>query len=311
MPTTTGTISQIEPLGLPDASPLDYAGGDVLHPSPEGALDAVTVANATRALAMRDVFMRDKINELITNVNNKEQLITVPVVRTTLGPGETLIAADLRIPDGYEARVLNAAVSSTPATAVLLEVLYAATFGASDGVGLVSTYDEDTASTSFQIAGELILRLTNSSTAAADVSASVLVSMRPVTAQLGGIIGPGVQGPPGIPGPPGRDGNQGDIGPPGPPGESITGDTGPTGPPVYTARGQVVLSYGTAVVTVAGLSAGPYIWLQRVAPDSSAVYASGGYHYTVTGTTFQVAAYNSDRTIQRNDASRVNWMWTP
>ncbi len=308
MPTTQGTLSQIEPLALPDASAVDYAGGDVLHLTPDAALDAVAIANSTRELAYRDVLLREKVNELIAVVNNKEQLITVPVVRTTLGPGEALLACDLRVPDGYEVRVLNASVAGTPAGVALLEVLYSPVFGAVDGAVLVSTYDQAPSSTSFQPAGELIVRLTNSGTVPANVSASVLVSMRPVTAQLGGIIGPGVQGPPGPPGPQGRAGLDGEIGPPGPQGEGIVG---PPGPPVYTARGHVVLSSGTAVVALSGIDSNSYIWLQRTQPDSSAVYASGGYDYSVAGSAFTITARNADKTIQVNDASRINWMWTP
>lgn len=311
MSTSTGTISQIEPLALPDASAVNYSGGDVLHPTPDSALDSVTISNATRALAMRDVLIRDKINELITVVNNKEQLITVPIVCTTLGPGEALHAANLRIPDGYEARVLHASVASTPVGIVLLEVVYSDVFGAVSGSSLVSTYGEADASTSFQAAGQFLIQLTNSGTVPADASASVLVSMRPVTAQLGGIIGPGVQGPAGPQGPQGPAGADGAIGPPGPAGQSIVGPQGATGPAVYTARGQVILDYGTSTFTVADLSAGAYIWLQRVKPDASVRYCSGGYDYSVSGSAVTIYARLDDGLIDRQDTSRVNWMWTP
>ncbi len=313
MITTSGTLGQIEPLGMPDGSPIDVAGGDVQHLTPAGGLDAITIANSTRALAMRDVMLRDKVNLLIATVNNKEQIIPLVIPRTTLAPGEVFVSCDLRIPAGFEARILNGAVATTPATAVLLEVLYSATFGALDGTSLISTYTEDSASTSFQSEGGLVVRLTNSSSAPADVSASVIVSMRPVSAQLGGVIGPGIAGPTG---PAGRDGLDstvaGPIGPPGPPGQSIvgpTGATGSTGPAVYTARGNVVLANGTAWTSTAGLDAAPYIWLQRVGPAGT--LCSGGYDYTVSGTDFLIAARQADGTIQRNDISSINWMWTP
>jgi len=142
----------------------------------------------------------------------------------------------------------------------------------------------------------------------------VIVTMRPSTAQLGGVIGPGVAGPAG---PAGRDGLDstvpGPIGPPAPAGTSIAGPqgpTGPTGPAVYTARGNVVLSYGTAWANAAGLDS-PYIWLQRVGPPSAGTLCSGGYDYTVSGTSFLIAARNVDGTIQSSDTSTVNWMWTP
>ncbi len=314
MITTTGTLGQIEPLGMPDGSPVDVGGGDVRHLTPADGLDAVTISNTTRALAMRDVLLRDKVNALITAVNNREQIIPLMIPRTTLGPGETLAACDLRIPAGFEARVLNAAVASTPATAVLLSVLYNATFGAMTGTALITTYTEDVATTSFQNEGELVVQLTNSSDAPADVSASVIVTMRPSTAQLGGVIGPGIAGPAG---PAGRDGLDstipGPVGPPGPPGNTIVGpqgEPGETGPAVYTARGSVSLSNGTAWTSAEGLDPAPYIFLQRVGPPASTL-CSGGYDYTVSGTSFLIAARNVDGTIQRSDTSTIKWMWTP
>lgn len=313
MITTTGTLGQIQPLGMPDGSPIDVGGGDVLHLTPTGGLDAVTISNATRALAMRDVLLRDKVNDLIAVVNNREQIVPLMIPRTTLGPGETLAACDLRIPAGFEARVLNAAIASTPATSAYLEVLYNSTFGALVGTAIVSTYSEAAASTSFQSAGELIVQLTNAASTPADVSASVIVTLRPVTAQLGGVIGPGVAGPAG---PAGRDGLDstvpGPIGPPGPPGTSVTGPQGAPGtqgPAVYTDRGNVILTSGTAWTSAAGLDSS-YIWLQRIGPPSG-ILCSGGYDYTISGTSFLIAARNADGTIQRSDTSSINWMWTP
>ncbi len=310
MSAITGTLSQIEPLGIPDGSPIDVAGGDVQHPSPTAGLDATTISNATRALAMRDVLLRDKVNQLITAVNNKEQLIPVPIIRTTLGPGEVLIASDIRIPEGFEARVLNATVASLPSTLALLEVVYATSFGDTDGQVLISTYSEVTSTTSFQTTGELLVRLTNSGTVPADVSASILVSMRPATAQLGGVIGPGTPGPPG---PAGRDGLDSTIpgppGPPGPPGQSIVGPPGPVGPSAFATRGNVILSHGTAWGTVANL-ASSYIFLQRIGPPTGSL-ASGGYDYTVSGTAFMIAARNSDSTINASDVSSINWAYAP
>lgn len=313
MITTTGTLGQIEPLGMPDGSPVDFAGGDVPHLSRDGGLDSVTISNTTRALAYRDVLLRDKVNALITAANNKEQVTPLIIPRTTLAAGEQLVACDLRIPVGYEARVISAAVSSFPEGAVLLEAVYSTTFGALDGTALVSTYSEETAATSFQSAGDIFVRITNSSTSPADVSASVLVSIRPASAQLGGVLGPGIPGPAGEPGRDGLDSTvPGPEGPPGPPGQSIQGEQGPpgpTGPAVYTARGNAVLNYGTAWVDVAGLSSN-YIWLQRIGPPGGTV-CSGGYDYTVSGTSFLISARQADGSIQRADTSSINWMWTP
>jgi hypothetical protein len=313
MPVSTGTLGQIEPLGMPDGSPIDVAGGDVPHLLPAMGLDAVSISNTTRALAYRDLLLRDKVNELISIVNNREELTPLSLVRTVLAPGEALTACNFRIPPGFEARILNAIVDAQPSATVLLEVLYSAVFGAVDGTVLLSTYSESSVATSFQASGEFGVRLTNAGAAAVVVSASVLVSLRPVTARLGGVIGPGLPGPPGAPG---RDGLDsvipGPPGPPGPPGLSIVGQTGPvgaTGPISWSARGLVALSYGTGWAAAADLSADPYIWLQREIP--SGTLASGGYDYSVSGTLFEIYARNVDRTIARGDTSTLRWMWTP
>jgi len=313
MPVSTGTLGQIEPLGMPDGSPIDYSGGDVTHLIPTMGLDSASISNTTRALAFRDVLLRDKVNELIAAVNNREELTPLSIVRAAVAPGEALTACDFRIPPGFEARVINAVVNSQPTNSVLLEVLYNPVFGTGDGQALVSTYTETSVATSFQPPGEFVCRLTNAGTSAVVVSASVLISLRPTWARLGGVIGPGLPGPPG---PPGRDGTDGADsivpGPPGPPGQSIQGDPGPPGPPgptSWSSRGSATLSHGTVWVDVPGLSSSPYLWIQRETPAGA--LCSGGYDYTVSGTFFQILARNSDQTIARNDTSTLRWMWTP
>ena len=207
---------------MPAASAIEFAGGDVEHLAPTAGLDYRTVSNSTRELAYRDNMLAAKVNELITVVNNKEQIIALPTVRTTLSPGEVLVATNYRIPNGFEARVLNAAVATTPEQAVLLEILYSQdTFGASDGVSLVSTYTEASATTSFNGTGELIVRLSNVTANPADTTASIFFTLRPSADQAGGVIGPGVKGEKGDPGPTGADGAEGVPGPPGPAASSL------------------------------------------------------------------------------------------
>lgn len=307
---STGTLGMIQPLSLPDASPIDFAGGDVLHVLPTSALDSVSVSNSTRQLACRDNLLRDKVNELVAVVNNQEIITALPIVRTTLSPGELLVATELRIPDGYEARILNSAVVSSPSASVLLEVTYAASFGAQGGVLLVSTYSESGVPTNFYPNGEFAVRLSNSAALPADVSASVLVSLRPLVPQTGALVSATTSTTTGPAGPKGDPGEQGEIGPPGPPGTSIQGPPGVQGPPVYTARGQVTLVSGQATVAINGLTASPYIWLQRADPNVGN-FCSGGYDYSATGTVVTISARNSDRTVQTGDTARVNWMWTP
>ena len=222
MADTTQLIStQVDPIALPDAAAIEYASGDVRHLSIEDALNSVNISNATRNLAYRDNQLAAKLNELIGVVNNQENLVNLPSISTYLAPGQVLDVANYRIPSGYEARVMDLAVSSNPLGVVLAEILYSAsTYGASSGLSAASTYSEVTGGTSFYGTGEFILRLTNSGTTGATSVASVMVSTRPVTAQQGGIIGPGVEGEQGPVGPPG---------PPGPPGIGIPGAPGLAG----------------------------------------------------------------------------------
>jgi len=217
---STGTLGLVSPLSLPDGSPINYNGGDVQHLGPSSPLDAPAISNVTRMLAYRDALLSAKLNELIAVVNNKEQLMNLPAIWTALGPGESVVATNYRIPPGFEARLIDSTVSSTPVTQqVLLEVLYNAnTFGQTTGsVTAVSTYKESGAGTSFYGTGEFVVQLTNTGVTPTEVVASIMMTVRPTTAQTGSVIGPGVQGSQGAPGPQGPQG-VGVVGPPGAPG---------------------------------------------------------------------------------------------
>jgi hypothetical protein len=218
--TTTGTLTQVTPLNLPDAAGYVYNSGDVRHQSPTAPIDWANLSFATRNLAARDNLIAATLDQVIQQVNNKEQLIPINVPTTFLAPGDCIPGQVIRIPAGFEARVLNAAINSSPAPGVcLLQVLYNATFGATTGQVVASTYNESSVATSFYPTGELVVSLSNAATnGGATVAASVLITMRPAVDQPGAVIGPGTAGPPGLPGAPGVDGEDGGPGPPGPPG---------------------------------------------------------------------------------------------
>ena len=221
---SSGT-NQISPLLLPDAAGVNLSGGDVRHFSAQDGLTAVAVAAPTRQLAYRDTVIRDKVNEIISTVNNKEQLINLPTVRTTLPPGASVVATNYRIPSGFEARVLNATVS--PVGTAQLDVQYNANqFGLASGSPLVSTAAEFNGGINFYGTGEFIVKVTNNAASTSTITASVLISMRPVGPTAGGLIGPGAVGPQG---PAGRTGATGATGP--------TGPTGQVGPPGTIYRG--------------------------------------------------------------------------
>lgn len=214
---SSGTNALIPPLALPDGSPLNYNGGDVIHPNPASGLDSTSLSNTTRMLAYRDALLAQSVNLLIEAVNSHEVLVAVPAVRTALGAGETFTFTNWRIPPGFESRVVNATVAADIAGAVQLSVGYnAGSFGGQDAaVSVLTTSSEFATGTSLYGTGEFILVLTNLSPIPTTAVASVLLSVRPAQ-EDGSVIGPGSVGATGPQGPAGAPGAQGPAGPPGP-----------------------------------------------------------------------------------------------
>jgi hypothetical protein len=207
----------IQPVNLPSSAGIDYSGGDVRHFSLGDAVDVPGLSAPTRALAQRDNLLAEKVNEVVSAVNNREQFVPLPVIRTILPPNETVIVTNYRIPAGFEARVLNAVVNTIPAsTNSELDVYYnATTFGGATGSAVITCTpgSEFTGDVSFYPQGEFILALTNTGVVAVEVAASVMLAMRPLGA-VGSLL-VGNTGETRQVGPPGMTGGVGPIGPPG------------------------------------------------------------------------------------------------
>lgn len=217
-------MNVIQPISMPDGSGIDLAGGDVKHFSPEDEFGAASIQRPTRQLAYRDTILAQKLNEVIAQINNKEQFVPLPAVRTILPPLANETVTNFRIPTGFEARVLNAAVSSA-GNEVELVISWSPDFGGVGGavgsVQVVNTRTEVSSGTTFYGAGELIVQLRNTGALTRETVGSVLITMRPIGATAGGLIGPGIIGPPGPTGdqgPTGATGAQGPTGPAGSPG---------------------------------------------------------------------------------------------
>jgi hypothetical protein len=209
----------IEPISIPQAAAINFGGADVRHvSSTTDPLSGDSISNATRQLAFRDVLLAQKVNEIVETINNKDQFINLPTVTTTLPGGAAQIVTNFRIPPGYEARVLNAIVSSVPSNSIKLIIGYNANqYGLTTyDTEAVSTIGEFSSGTSFYGTGEFVVSLTNLSGKTAAASASIALTMRPVAAQKGGIIGPGAVGPKGDKGDKGDPGDSGSPGSPGP-----------------------------------------------------------------------------------------------
>lgn len=212
----------IDPLSLPDAAGLNYGEGDVRHFNEGDALDVPGLQRATRHLAERDNMIASKVDEVISTVNNKEQFVPLLPLRTTLPPNSEEVVANYRIPPGFEARILNAIVTSIPpSSSAELDIYFSPTYGASTGELIVSTSTEFTAGTKFYSSGEFIITLKNRGGAALEVISSIQSTMRPQTEQAGVLLPSaivGQRGPPGQAGPKGDGGQPGNPGGPGSPG---------------------------------------------------------------------------------------------
>jgi hypothetical protein len=180
----------ITPLILPKAAGIDYGNGDVRHLTATDANSAATISYATRNLAERDNILAQAINSIISEVNNKEQIIDLQVPRISLAASQSIVVLNYRIPSGFEARVLNAVVSSTPNNLVRLEVLWSSVYGATTGTSITSTLSEVSGQTVFYGEGEFIVKLTNIGTATAAVCGDVQITMRPVAEVQGSLLVP-------------------------------------------------------------------------------------------------------------------------
>jgi hypothetical protein len=212
----------IDPVSMPSAAAINYGENDVRHFSEGDSLDVPGLSTSSRHLAQRDVALASKLNEVIGEVNNHEQFVPLPVVRTILPPNAEEIVVNYRIPPGFEARVLNAIITSIPPSASAeLDVYYAQGYGNSTGTTIVSTSTEFTSGTEFYSQGEFIVTLKNRGGATLEMIASLILTMRPVTERQGVLIPsvpPAVQGPPGPQGPVGAAGGTGPAGAAGTPG---------------------------------------------------------------------------------------------
>jgi hypothetical protein len=182
----------ITPLILPKAGGLNYANGDVRHLTATDANSAATISFATRNLAERDNVLAAVINQIISEVNNKEQIIDLPVPRISLGASQSATILNYRIPSGFEARILNVVVASTPSNTVRLEVLWSSTYGSTTGTSITSTLSEVSGQTTFYGEGEFVLKVTNISSSSAAVCGDVQITMRPVAEVQGSLLVPTV-----------------------------------------------------------------------------------------------------------------------
>lgn len=213
----------IDPISLPCAAAINYGEGDVRHFTEGDAVDVPGLSRPTRNLAQRDNAIASKLNEVISVVNNKEQFVPLLPIRTTVPPNAEEVVLNYRIPPGFEARILNAIITSIPASSSAeLDIYFSDTYGNSTGELIVSTSTEFTAGTQFYSSGEFIITLKNRGGATLEMIASIQSTMRPLTETTGILIASAIVGQPGPPGAPGApstipgpQGNPGAAGSPG------------------------------------------------------------------------------------------------
>lgn len=203
----------IKPLDLPTAAGVEYGAGDVRHFSEDDAMAVPALQNPTRQLAARDNALAAKVNEVIADVNNKEQYVPLPILRTTVPPGTEEVVTNFRIPVGFEARVLNAAIAAaTTSTDLALKIFYNTTFGGTSGSELLSITDEFTSGTAFYNDGEFIVSIRNNGASTLEAVASVTLTIRPIAERGSLLVGSVIQGDRGLRGLKGDKGDKGDPG---------------------------------------------------------------------------------------------------
>lgn len=218
---TPNPIQPIQPLNIPSAAGVNYGEGDVRHFAQGDDMSVPGISNPTRQLAERDNMLAEKLNEVIQNVNNQEQFVPLPIVRTVVPPNDQTVVMNYRIPAGFESRILNASISSNPTSAdVELDIYYNTTFGSVTGTAVVTTSTEFTGGVNFYQEGEFIVTLKNKSGITLEMVASILLTLRPLGSQGSLLVGSVIKGDKGDPG-------QG--GPPGPPGAPGSGGVGSPG----------------------------------------------------------------------------------
>jgi len=218
----------IEPIKLPTAAGVDYGSGDVRHFAQGDAMDVPGVSNPTRQLAERDNLLAEKLNEVVSTVNNTEQFVPLPLMRTLVPPGQEIIVTNYRIPAGFEARVLNSAISASPAsTEAELNLYYNGSFGGSSGTAVVTVTpaSEFTGEVSFHPEGEFVVSLKNTGSRSLELAASIILTMRPLGAEGTLLVGSVIQGQRGPVGQRGAKGEKGadGSGVPGAPGMNWKG----------------------------------------------------------------------------------------
>ena len=214
-------MSDINPIDLPTAAGVEFGRGDVRHFSESDAVDVVGLQNPTRQLAERDNLLAAKVNEVVSAVNNKEQFVPLSVPRTLVAPGVQEIVANFAIPVGFEARILNASVGTTPlSSSANLVIYYAPGYGNVTGTQLFSTSSTFTSGISFYNGGEFIIALINNGNTHLECVASITLTVRPIGSTAGLLVGSVISGPQGLPG------QKGDRGLQGPPGSGGAGTPG-------------------------------------------------------------------------------------
>lgn len=218
---TSNPVSPITPLNLPSAAGVNYGEGDVRHFAQGDDMSVPGISNPTRQLAERDNMLAEKLNEVIQNVNNQEQYVPLPIVRTIVPPNDQTVVLNYRIPAGFESRILNASIGSSPSSAdVELDIYYNTTFGGTTGTAVVTTSTEFTGGVNFYQAGEFIVTLKNKSGITLEMVASILLTLRPLGSEGTLLVGSVVKGDKGDPG---------QAGPPGPAGAPGSGGVGSPG----------------------------------------------------------------------------------
>lgn len=183
----------IKILELPTAGGVDYNGGDVRYPNKTDLDGLSAIVTAIRNLTYRDNVLVGTVNTLVSESNNREQIINIPIPWTQISAGGSVVVSNFRIPTGWEGRILSSSVSSSTPSAVRLEIYHQTTFGNSGPGGgqLISSTNGEVSHTTFYGGGEFIVVLVNTSTTTSvSTVASIHATLRPAGVIYSSILAP-------------------------------------------------------------------------------------------------------------------------
>ena len=167
---------------LPNSKAVNISGALAL-PRRTDELSSATIGAAIAATNSQLTAAVDAHNALLGDLKTAGQLVTVNLPAVTLSAGDSIQLGNFRIPPGYVAAIVNAAIAASPvAGGAFLGVSYSAgTFGSTavspTASSVLATIAEFTGDGTKFATGEFIFEASNTSKSKLTITASVLLAL--------------------------------------------------------------------------------------------------------------------------------------